>query len=731
MRNRTKTYLAAACVCMSLSPLSAGAAVSVTGDFGIFPTWSQPGPGDTDLGSNRLDLFSGVTGVLIDNGSFLAAASMGTGGAPGNLAIVTIRSGGQLRIHGTSAADSSNLRLSWFGGRTELLVTGAGSEVAMSGDGPGFVVGRGPGSASAIVQDGGKVTGVSYLHVGRSGSFGELSIDGIGSLVSITGVTTAAGAGGPFVASLDIGRDGTGAVSVRNGARVEIAATITDSNGGPVLQLGRGVTGSGTLNINGTGSVVSLSALSTTAGGGANEAFNPNVRIGRDGLGVLNITQGGKLLVDGGAISTVANSRNTFVTIGGISNSSPGGTGFALVSDPGSEIRLTGSDTLLRVGTGPGSVGQLTIANQGAISAMALAVGDGGATGILKSDNGRLNIAGQQIGDALAGAVVLIGNGGGTGSMTLANGSIMNLTNAGSAGAGVYLGGVGSRPLGSGSLTLTGGSQINVNAAPGLAGLVIGREGNGTVDLSGASTINIGDGTLSIARFAPSIGTLQIRDNSVVTAGWVGIGREKTATGDVDGGIGALVLTNGTLNAQTIVVGSKGYLGGTGTIVGNITNYGTFSPGNSPGTLEIDGSFTALAGSKMILEVASNGLGGYNTDLVIFKGGQPLDLANLNAEFRFLGNTDPNAFGASGLFNINTFYQERQTDNSLMALAPSVFTNAVFTAHADDYQITSFAFSAASGGTIIAAAVPEPETWAMMLAGLGLIGAIARRRRVK
>jgi len=30
---------------------------------------------------------------------------------------------------------------------------------------------------------------------------------------------------------------------------------------------------------------------------------------------------------------------------------------------------------------------------------------------------------------------------------------------------------------------------------------------------------------------------------------------------------------------------------------------------------------------------------------------------------------------------------------------------------------------------MITAAVPEPETYAMLLAGLGLIGTIARRRR--
>jgi hypothetical protein len=33
------------------------------------------------------------------------------------------------------------------------------------------------------------------------------------------------------------------------------------------------------------------------------------------------------------------------------------------------------------------------------------------------------------------------------------------------------------------------------------------------------------------------------------------------------------------------------------------------------------------------------------------------------------------------------------------------------------------------GFTSFAAAVPEPETYAMLLAGLGLMGAVARRKR--
>ncbi|MCB2004741.1 MAG: PEP-CTERM sorting domain-containing protein [Rhodoferax sp.] len=34
-------------------------------------------------------------------------------------------------------------------------------------------------------------------------------------------------------------------------------------------------------------------------------------------------------------------------------------------------------------------------------------------------------------------------------------------------------------------------------------------------------------------------------------------------------------------------------------------------------------------------------------------------------------------------------------------------------------------------GQFILAAVPEPETYAMLLAGLGVIGSIARRRRAR
>lgn len=154
------------------------------------------------------------------------------------------------------------------------------------------------------------------------------------------------------------------------------------------------------------------------------------------------------------------------------------------------------------------------------------------------------------------------------------------------------------------------------------------------------------------------------------------------------------MLVHSTLNAQNIVVGTNGFLGGTGTITGNVVNYGKFSPGNSPGALVIGESFSTAAGSRTILEVESNGHGGFNTGHAIFTSGNAIDLSHLNAQFRCLGATDPNAFQTHNLFATDTFFKVKQSDGSLTVLDPALFSGAVFSAQADSYTITNFTFNA-------------------------------------
>ena len=664
--------------------------------------------------------WDGVTGATIT-----MAAGLSTALDRFAVSNIDIRDGGELRIEGLSGQNNFlNLSAS---GRTDMAVRGSTSALNFTGDAAVLQVGRSLGSANLSLTQGGQANGIWYLSVGRDGSFGQLLIDGAGSRLRADATGSVAATGSLQNAVMDIGRNGTGSVTVSNGGRLELLAA---ARGDFALQLslGRGAASSGTLNISGAGSVVQVATQSVLPGGGAAEAFNPLVRIGRDGSGQLNVTAGGKLLMEGNAVSTVTDSRSTSLYIGGTSDTANGGTGVALVSGLGTEIRLTGSDTFIGVGFGPQSNGQLTVADRATVSAIGMNVGRSGGVGVLRIDNASLNFAGQHTGNQLSGAFLSIGRSGGIGVADVSNGSTVNLVNMGSAGASLNLGGTGPGPLGEGSLTVGGASQIRLQAAPGLATVTVGRDGSGFLRVKGGSTLDAGDGSFYVARLAGSDGTVIATEASVITAGWVGVGRNKTATGDVDGGTGTMVLNGATLNADTVVIGTNGFLGGTlGSIRANqIINYGIFSPGNSPGSFSIDGDFTAGAGSRLVLEVQANGSGGFLTDQVLFRSGAVLDLASMNVEFRFLGDTDPNAFLASGGFDIDTFLAAQTPGGGLVNLGDNAYNGVVFGARAEGYTISNFSYSAAGGAAFTATVVPEPGTWALMLAGCA---ALALRRR--
>ena len=321
-----------------------------------------------------------------------------------------------------------------------------------------------------------------------------------------------------------------------------------------------------------------------------------------------------------------------------------------------------------------------------------------------------------------------MGNRGGVGVAKIDNGSVISIVNLGSSGASLNLGGTGANPLGDGSVTLSGGSRVEVVAQPGLGTVSIGRDGSGFMRLRGASTLDVSGGNLYIGRLNGGDGTMVVSEGSTVNAGFVGVGRTGNAQANSDGGTGTFVLINSTLNAQDVVVGTNGFLGGSGTINGNVTNYGIFSPGNSPGTVRINGDYLAQAGSRLILEVQDDGNGGFLTDEVLFAEGSLVDLAGLTVEYRFLGATDPTAFLNSGAFDIDTFLGVIGSGGE-SELSDKAFDSVRFTAQADGYQFQNFSYTAGGGATFMVVAVPEPQTYAMLLAGLAGVAFVARRRR--
>ena len=712
----------------TVNVLAGGTLVTDNASLGLAPGGGSPNGNERSFADVTIDGAGSlwrVTGGTLEATQY---ASVNTGTHRNAWASLAITGGGEMRLEG-DGNKYTILGLSTGGGRTDMLISGAGSRLNFTGQSGIFNIGvSGFGTASVEMRNGALADGMFYTGVGRNGGLGSLLVDGAGTVLRVDGTATAAAHGNSAPAYFEIGRNGgNGTVTVSNGGRIEVLATQGYTNG-TGMGIGRDANSAGTLNINSGGVVLFRSTSS--APGTAAETANPGVLVGREGSGFLNISGGGQLLLEGGAVSTPAFRRSTSLYIGGISDTAVGGKGIANVTGAGSEIRVTGTDTFIGLGVGPQSNGQLTVSNQALVSSQGMSVGRSGGVGVLKVDNATLTFSGQQTAGNLSGAFFTIGNGNGIGVATLSNGSLVTLTNMGTAGAGVSVGGSGAFAGGEGSLTLQGGSRIELHSQPGLNSVTIGREGSGFLRLRGASSIDQGTGVMQVARNSGSDGTVILSEGSSITAGWVGIGARKTDTGDTDGGTGTFVLINSTLNADQIVIGTNGFLGGTGTIHGVVTNRGIFAPGNSPGRLEINGGFIAEAGSRLILEVESDGKGGFKTDELVFNAGQPLDLSGLQVEFRFLGATDPNAFQQSGGFETSTFFQVQDQNGTTGALAPELFGNVGFEASAEAYTISNFSFSAVAGASdFTATPVPEPGTTAMLLAGLAGLGWLARRRR--
>jgi len=133
----------------------------------------------------------------------------------------------------------------------------------------------------------------------------------------------------------------------------------------------------------------------------------------------------------------------------------------------------------------------------------------------------------------------------------------------------------------------------------------------------GATEIRNGGKFVNFFDLRQDGGTLTIFNTGELTNGPFSLGFningglvQVDAGGVINGG-GQTTLTNGTLrvNGQVIQAGvtvNGGTLEGDGTIQSNVVNNGgVVSPGNSPGTLTIDGNYTQGSGGTLAIEIAS------------------------------------------------------------------------------------------------------------------------------
>lgn len=219
----------------------------------------------------------------------------------------------------------------------------------------------------------------------------------------------------------------------------------------------------------------------------------------------------------------------------------------------------------------------------------------------------------------------------------------------------------------SGTIGSTGAGRAIVfsGASTHTLNLQTGSVLNGNVQ-GGTGTDNLvlqGSGTESIAKFLSfETLTMQGTDWSISGAGVFTTGTS------VQNGI---LRVNGTLTSPTIAVGANGTLGGTGTIVGAVTNNGNLAPGNSIGTLSITGNYIQATGSTYTVEVNRTGQS---------------DLLNVTGSVTILSGTTANVIAAPGFYTVGQRYTILHALGGVSGAYTTLTDNAPFVDFALSYD---------------------------------------------
>jgi hypothetical protein len=609
------------------------------------------------LNVNSGGTFNSGTDTITAGPGSVIAINGGTYNSEGNLTL----DGGQL-----TREAFSNFNLS--AGRTFTLQNGAiasifngyrnetGSTVTVSGGGSQFnVIGSGSGGMLRLeggsilnALNGGSISAPFEVVLGYTAGSGTLLVDGAGSSLNTGGVSVGTSGKAGFLTFSDTATGTLNAIRLSNSSTPGSHGTLHISGGSSVtgssLSLAAiSALNNGTLTITGTNSALTLSgSTASTIGAASASAATLNIQNGgtfstNTGLTTLNPT--GTINLDGG----------TFIQNGTL-NSSGGTLNFNSGTWTTNVLFRVGEGGDLGAGGGPGDV---TLGAGKTLNTASTAIIFAGRT--LAIGAGTYNVL-----DALTVNGTLTN--GPSGSLNLANGSSMTVQNGGDVAldlngsfnigtggaASVVVTGAGSTLTDFGSF-IGNGSTLNVQNGGGYSSqggpVMIGTSGAGTVTVSGAGSsfaggsvglgsggiLNIQNGgsfsggvqtqivsggAINVNNANPSFGVL-VHDGALnITGGNVGI------SGDVFQGSGSGTTISGSSTATfqgiyertggTFTTGAgstavfngaargPGGFDGTGTV----EFHGSYSPGSSPGIVNIAGNAVFGSGNTLNMEIA-------------------------------------------------------------------------------------------------------------------------------
>ena len=314
-----------------------------------------------------------------------------------------------------------------------------------------------------------------------------------------------------------------------------------------------------------------------------------------------------------------------------------------------------------------------------------------------------LNLGGgtiaTQLGTAIGANGSLAGNGRLVGNLTVQAGGRVRVA----AGEALQL---------AGNVSLLSGGRIDAKAPGGRASLdiggLLGNAAGARVNLLNADVVAHGGivnrGVISIAGLTTLAGAVDNQAGGQLNV--AGVGAQAIFWDNVRNDGSVTVTAQAAAAFFGAVTGAGSFLGG-----GTKEFAGGYSPGNSPALVTMAGP-VAFAGQALTMELAGTAPGSGH-DKIVFGG--PVTLSGTRLVTLYLS-------GSGWAASAGQTYDLFDWDGGVAGSFASVSLPALAAGLAWD---TSDLYV---GGALSVTAVPEPERYALLLAGLGLIGVFTRRR---
>jgi outer membrane autotransporter protein len=592
-----------------------GEVVSAAGTIGA-ATGGSGGSSTSGLGGGGAGGYGAAvtgSGVFTNSGTVSGGVGgFGAGGGTGGIGIAFGASGATLNNSGSIFGGDGGQGFFSSGGSGGVGVSGADLGINNTG-----TIGGGDGGEGLPAANGG--AGISGSRLTITNSVGASISGGVGGLAN----EAHSGDGGAGINSSSSTVTNSGSIT---GGEAGISAVASDGNGGA------GITGSGlTITNTASGSITGGGSVFGNGGAGISASSATVINSGSITGGVGSVLGRANAITFSGSGNVLELQAGSTITgnvvAAGASDTLRlgGSTGASFdVSQIGSaaqyrnfgQFEKTGTSTWTLTGT-PGQATSWTI-SQGA-----LAVNDANSlgSGTLTFNGGALQAAATL---NVNNAIVL----GGAGTLDT-NGFTIVLT-------GSITGSGGLTKTGFGTLFLDGASSYTGTTTVSQGRLAAGTgtfSANSTFDIAAAGMLDLGGSSQTIGALT---GTGTVANNGVAAATLtVGANGASTSFGGIlqDGGdilgltkigggrltltgdntytgptsvLGGTLAVNGSI-VSDVTVGSGGTLGGNGTINGSVTNNGTVAPGNSIGTLTVNGGYIQAAGSTYQVELNSAG----------------------------------------------------------------------------------------------------------------------------